>query len=59
MENVSNISSEEKLLALRDEGKISEAEYQELLIAMRNSPHNSTVESATGARIAPRTGGHG
>lgn len=30
MENVSNVSSEEELLQLRNEGKISEAEYEEL-----------------------------
>jgi hypothetical protein len=30
MENVSNISSEEELLQLRNEGKISENEYEEL-----------------------------
>ena len=37
MENVSNISSEEELLGLRNNGKISEAEYQDLLAAMRKS----------------------
>ena len=35
MENVSNVSSEEELLQLRNEGKISEAEYQDLLGAMK------------------------
>ena len=30
MEDISNVSSEEELLQLRDEGKISEAEYEEL-----------------------------
>ena len=35
MENVSNVSSEEELLALRNEGKISEAEYNDLLGAMK------------------------
>jgi len=47
MENVSNISSEEELLQLRDEGKISEEEYQELLIAMRNSRPDNVAESET------------
>ena len=47
MENVSNVSSEEELLQLRDEGKISEEEYQELLIAMRNSRPDNAGESAT------------
>lgn len=35
METVSSVSSEEELLQLRDEGKISEDEYQELLAAMK------------------------
>jgi hypothetical protein len=38
MENVSNISSEEELLQLYNEGKISEAEYQDLLATIRKSP---------------------
>jgi hypothetical protein len=38
MENVSNISSEEELLQLRDEGKINEAEYAELLEAVNKPP---------------------
>ncbi|MHC4424926.1 MAG: DUF4190 domain-containing protein [Planctomycetota bacterium] len=37
MENVSNISSEEELLELRNEGKISEDEYEELLETLRKS----------------------
>jgi len=47
MENVTNISSEEDLLQLRNEGKISEAEYQDLLIAMRNSRPDNVGESET------------
>ena len=35
MENTLNISSEEELLQLRDEGKISKAEYNDLLGAIR------------------------
>jgi len=35
MQNVSNISSEEQLLRLRNEGKISEAEYLNLLGAVK------------------------
>lgn len=35
MENASNVSSEEELLQLRNEGKISEAEYNDLLGAMK------------------------
>ena len=37
MESVSDISSEEELLQLRERGKISEAEYQDLLATMRKS----------------------
>lgn len=45
MENVSNVSSEEELLKLREEGKISEQEYGELLGTIRRSPgDNSNVE---------------
>ena len=37
MEDPKSISSEQELLELRNQGKISEAEYQELLGAMRKS----------------------
>jgi len=37
MENLANISSEEELLQLRNEGKISEDEYEELRDAMQKS----------------------
>jgi len=37
MENISNVSSEEELLQLRNEGKISEDEYGELLETLRKS----------------------
>lgn len=37
MDNVSNVSSEEELLKLREEGKISEQEYAELLGTIRRS----------------------
>ena len=41
MENVSSISSEEELLGLREEGKISEGQYQDLRAAMKKaSPNN-------------------
>ncbi|MCK4292359.1 MAG: hypothetical protein KAY65_04125 [Planctomycetes bacterium] len=46
MENVTNISSEEELLGLRNEGKISEAEYQDLLTAMRKPSSNGGEEAA-------------
>jgi hypothetical protein len=49
MENISSISSEEELLELRNDGKISEAEYQELLETIKKSPaksaENSTLRS--------------
>jgi hypothetical protein len=38
MKNISNISSEEDLLQLRNEGKINEAEYQDLLATMTKPP---------------------
>jgi len=38
MESVSDISSEEELLQLREEGKISEDEYKDLLATIRKSP---------------------
>jgi hypothetical protein len=37
MESISNVSSEEELLRLRSDGKISEDEYKDLLAAMRES----------------------
>jgi len=46
MENVSNISSEEELLQLRNEGKISEAEYQDLLATMRKPSPNGDEDTA-------------
>jgi len=42
MENVSNISSEEELLELSNEGKISEDEYKDLLCAMRKRSENTS-----------------
>jgi hypothetical protein len=42
METVSNVSSEEELLRLRNDGKISEAEYQDLLAAIRKSRPGET-----------------
>ena len=38
MESAQQASSEEELLKLREEGKISEREYEELLGAMRSPP---------------------
>jgi hypothetical protein len=42
MESASHASSEEELLKLREEGKISEKEYEELLGTMRRSPAGSS-----------------
>jgi hypothetical protein len=42
MENVSNVSSEEELLKLREDGKISEQEYEELLGTIRRSHGNNS-----------------
>ncbi len=50
MESVSNVSSEEELWKLCEEGKISEVEYQDLLAAIRKSPVEGT-NSAVKARI--------
>jgi hypothetical protein len=49
MDNIPNISSEEELLQLRNNGKISEAEYQELLAAIRKSPAKDTNEALNAA----------
>jgi hypothetical protein len=42
MESASHASPEEELLKLREEGKISEKEYEELLGTMRRSPIGSS-----------------
>ncbi len=61
MENISNVSSEEELLQLRNEGKISENEYEELLKTLRKSakvdvgpagPGESKPVSTSGLAIA-------
>jgi hypothetical protein len=43
-----NVSSEEELLQLRNDGKVSEAEYQDLLAAMRNTSLNEDEKLAPG-----------
>jgi len=43
MENISNISSEEELLQLRNDGKISEEQYNDLLNAMRDRPADNVI----------------
>ena len=48
MEDISNVSSEEELLQLRNEGKISEEEYEELRGAMRKSTKLDVELTAAG-----------
>jgi len=50
MENTSNISSEEELWGLREEGKISEDEYEELLVTLRKT---GRADVARGLREKP------
>jgi hypothetical protein len=52
MESISDISSEEELLKLREEGKISEDEYRDLLAAIRKSPVDSTSSAVNAGRAA-------
>ncbi|MBL7154549.1 MAG: hypothetical protein ISS79_12610 [Phycisphaerae bacterium] len=54
-----NVSSEEELLELRNEGKISGAEYNDLLATMRTSSPDNVQEVAPGideARTKRRQG---
>jgi hypothetical protein len=53
MQSVPNVSSEEELLQLRDEGKISEAEYEDLLAAMKERGKLEN-EPAGGSAAEPR-----
>ena len=57
MENLSNISSEEELLQLRNEGKISETEYEELLETLRKSVKPDTAETKPGQSEPVKTSG--
>jgi len=57
MENVSNISSEEELLELRNEGKISEDEYEELLETLRKTAKVDVGEDIQGKPKPTRTSG--
>lgn len=52
MGNISNISSEEELLQLRDDGKVSETEYQDLLAAIRKSPAEGAIDNVNAAAFA-------
>ena len=52
MHTIPNASSEEELLQLREEGKISEAEYQELLSAMsRSTPAPISTKDSLVAQV--------
>jgi len=57
MENLSNISSEEELLELRNEGKISEDEYDELLETLRKSAKVDAEPAGPGETEPVRTSG--
>jgi hypothetical protein len=52
MENIPNISSEEELLQLRNDGKITETEYQDLLASMTKHPkHDENHPAYSAARL--------
>ncbi|GAH43498.1 unnamed protein product, partial [marine sediment metagenome] len=57
MENVSKISSEEELLELRNEGKISEDEYEELLESLQKHAKLDVGEDIQGKPKPTRTSG--
>jgi len=57
MENVSNISSEEELLQLRNEGKISETEYEELRETLRKTAKVNVGQEIQGEPEPGRTSG--
>ncbi len=57
MENVSNVSSEEELLQLRNEGKISENEYEDLLETLRKSAKVDAGPADPGESKPVRTSG--
>jgi len=57
MEKVPNISSEDELLQLRNEGKISEAEYEELRQTLRKTTNIPVEQSAQGELKPVKTSG--
>lgn len=57
MENVSNISSEEELLQLRYDGKISEDEYEELLETLHKTTKPDTGQELPGTAQPAQTSG--
>ena len=54
MKDVSNISSEEELLELRNDGKITEDEYNDLLNAMRIRPTGNGKYTDTTGKPKPK-----
>jgi hypothetical protein len=52
MESVTDLSSQEELLQLRNDGKISEAEYQDLLAAISKSPVDGGGDAVNGRESA-------
>ena len=50
MENLSDVSSEEELAKLRDEGKITDAEYEQLLAAMQRTAEGKDESALAGHR---------
>jgi len=57
MENVSNVSSEEELLQLRNEGKISETEYEELRETLRKTAKLDVGQEIQGEPESGQTSG--
>ncbi len=57
MESASNISSEEELLKLRNEGKITQDEYEELLSSLRRTGEARSSEAALMQGQPVRTSG--
>lgn len=52
MRNVSNISSEEELLQLRNDGKITETEYQDLLATITKPPkHDENLPPYSASKL--------
>jgi hypothetical protein len=57
MENVSNVSSEEELLALRNEGKVTQDEYEKLLGTLRRTGEVQPGPPAPAQTQSVRTSG--
>ncbi|MHC4394872.1 MAG: DUF4190 domain-containing protein [Planctomycetota bacterium] len=57
MENISNVSSEEELLQLRNEGKISEDEYEDLLKTLQKPAEIDAVSAVQDSGQQARTSG--